>query len=295
VLVFWFFKIIKLIKTVTGFSFPGLFSPGISEADAQAIAKRWNLIRWDLKCIRLEKRKPLSVLEVSMSEMRCKFLAEGPSLLTLTFESQHLPHLQIDFDSFCSLQGSSDLKDPVINLYLALISARHESVFCASTFFCESLSRRMSNLYQANRNLGRGVNLFTYSLVFFPVHHQLSLKKGHWSLIVVDMEAREIRSYNSTGTCDADLQHMQNLKKLLSYHFLLKAGVKMDPPHLAIKHLSFTDIPRQAKDNHHDCGVFVCKYAEYLSRKANLSFTQSDMGFFRFQIMLEIVNDKLMF
>ena len=43
------------------------------------------------------------------------------------------------------------------------------------------------------------------------------------------------------------------------------------------------DIPQQT--NCSDCGMFVCKYAEYLSRKKPLSFTQTDMPHFRFLVL----------
>ncbi len=54
-----------------------------------------------------------------------------------------------------------------------------------------------------------------------------------------------------------------------------------------------TDIPRQL--NSYDCGVFVCKFAEYVIYNNNnpnimWNFSQKDMERFRKELMLEIAN-----
>ena len=46
-----------------------------------------------------------------------------------------------------------------------------------------------------------------------------------------------------------------------------------------------TVIPQQT--NWSDCGMFVCKYAEYLSRRKRITFTQTDMPLFRFLVLWE--------
>ena len=53
------------------------------------------------------------------------------------------------------------------------------------------------------------------------------------------------------------------------------------------------DIPRQ--ENGSDCGVFTCKFAEYLSRDSELSFKQKDMDYYRDRMVYEIVKQELMF
>ena len=52
------------------------------------------------------------------------------------------------------------------------------------------------------------------------------------------------------------------------------------------------DIPEQL--NGCDCGVFMLKYAEYMSREAEFSFTQHHMPYFRQQIVYEIISKKLL-
>ena len=51
-------------------------------------------------------------------------------------------------------------------------------------------------------------------------------------------------------------------------------------------------IPQQT--NGSDCGVFACKYAEYSSRRARFTFSQSNMPDFRKRMVWEIVKNKLL-
>jgi Ulp1 family protease len=43
--------------------------------------------------------------------------------------------------------------------------------------------------------------------------------------------------------------------------------------------------------NSSDCGVFVCKYAEYLSIDKIFDFNQKDMKYFRQKIQLRILHE----
>ena len=51
-------------------------------------------------------------------------------------------------------------------------------------------------------------------------------------------------------------------------------------------------IPQQMNDS--DCGMFSCKFAEYCSRRARFTFSQSDMPYFRRRMVYEIVKNTLM-
>ena len=51
-------------------------------------------------------------------------------------------------------------------------------------------------------------------------------------------------------------------------------------------------IPQQM--NGSDCGMFTCKFAEYISRRARITFSQSDMPYFRQRMVHEIVTNSLL-
>ena len=51
------------------------------------------------------------------------------------------------------------------------------------------------------------------------------------------------------------------------------------------------NIPKQTNDD--DCGLFICRYAEFLTRGANFSFNQEGMEYFRIKIVNEIFNNSI--
>jgi sentrin-specific protease 1 len=47
------------------------------------------------------------------------------------------------------------------------------------------------------------------------------------------------------------------------------------------------DIPLQ--DNGSDCGVFTCKFADYLGERLDLTFSAPDMPYFRRRLMTDLL------
>ena len=58
------------------------------------------------------------------------------------------------------------------------------------------------------------------------------------------------------------------------------------------KQIVAKNIPQQT--NGWDCGVFACNYAEYSSRRARFTFSQSNMPDFRKRMVGEIVKNRLL-
>lgn len=52
------------------------------------------------------------------------------------------------------------------------------------------------------------------------------------------------------------------------------------------------EIPQQM--NGSDCGMFTCKYADYITKDKPITFTQKHMPYFRKRMVWEIVNRKLL-
>eukprot|EP00064_Thunnus_orientalis_P000837 superscaffoldBa00000048_g838 len=52
------------------------------------------------------------------------------------------------------------------------------------------------------------------------------------------------------------------------------------------------EIPQQM--NGSDCGMFTCKYADYITKDKSITFTQKHMPYFRRRMVWEIVNHKLL-
>nr|CAD7414442.1 unnamed protein product [Timema poppensis] len=98
------------------------------------------------------------------------------------------------------------------------------------------------------------VDIFSQDLVIAPIHMNV-----HWCLAVMNMKTKNITYYDSMG---------------------------------APNNRCLNGNPQQ--QNGSDCGVFTCIYAEYLSRKAELSFSQKDMPYFRQKMVYEILKSKLL-
>lgn len=84
---------------------------------------------------------------------------------------------------------------------------------------------------------------------------------------------------------------IQALLKYLSYEMKERKNseLKTNEWKLDLKR----DIPTQ--ENGSDCGVFTCKFAEFLSRDAPLTFKQASMNYYRSRMVYEIIKQDLMF
>ena len=80
------------------------------------------------------------------------------------------------------------------------------------------------------------------------------------------------------------------LKKYLKDEYKDKKGGILDTKGYKTKIMK--NIPQQM--NGSDCGMFVCKFADYITRDAAFAFKQEDMPYFRKRMVWEIVQDKLM-
>ncbi|KAL1443897.1 hypothetical protein MTO96_030143 [Rhipicephalus appendiculatus] len=157
------------------------------------------------------------------------------------------------------------LNDEVINFYMNLIAARSAErkglprLYAFSTFFVPKLIR---SGYEGVSRWTRNVDIFAFDVLLVPLHFT-----AHWCLVVVDFRERRIAYYDSLGPpfkTPGCLTLMQRV----------------------------ADVPLQ--ENNNDCGVFVCQYAECLSRDAPISFGQEDIPFFRRRVAYEILHKTIL-
>ncbi|KAI6178933.1 ULP-PROTEASE domain-containing protein [Aphelenchoides besseyi] len=169
-----------------------------------------------------------------------------------------------------TLSPKSWLNDEVINFYFSLIVKRSKTieglpmVYAFSTYFFTALTNPHSK--SRIHRWTKGVNLFEYDLVLVPLH-----LGAHWCLAVIDNEKRQLRDY---------LQQESEKKYESKYSVNNYELIDLEP------------CPKQM--NGFDCGVFTCRFAEYLSRRAPFNFNQRHMPSYRKRIVIEIVTKKLM-
>ncbi|XP_006987789.1 sentrin-specific protease 2 isoform X1 [Peromyscus maniculatus bairdii] len=230
-----------------------------------------------------ERRAELSELTEDMEKEISNALGHGPpdEILSSAFK------LRITRGDIQTLKNYQWLNDEVINFYMNLLVERskkqgYPALHAFSTFFYPKLK---SGGYQAVKRWTKGVNLFEQELVLVPIH-----RKVHWSLVVMDLRKKCLKYLDSMGQkghriCEVLLQYLQDESKtkrntdlnLLEWtHYSMK-------PH---------EIPQQL--NGSDCGMFTCKYADYISRDKPITFTQHQMPLFRKKMVWEILHQQLL-
>ena len=226
-------------------------------------------------------------LFILTSEMEAAINETLRSSKTRVFKTSNYPirlesrHLQL----FC---GTNWLNDEIINYYMQMIVARSQndqkkfrSVYAFPSFFHNNL---MNFGFDNVKRWTKKVDIFSQSLILIPVNLQF-----HWYLVTIDNDAKAIVYYDSWGK-----HHKSVLKMIASYlesEHLDKKGSKLDLGKW--RQITAQNIPQQ--NNGWDCGMFVCKYAEYLSRRAEFTFKQYNMPYFRRRMVYEISRNKILY
>ena len=185
------------------------------------------------------------------------------------------------------LDGCQWIDDQVINMYLELITERSvknpdlPKVYAINT----SVFPRFRELgYQRVKNcIPQQIDIFSYDLVFIPIH-----TPKHWSLVVADFKRQGIFYYNSMKKGGMDILFW--IIYLLKFEHLAKKNKEFQFSDFKVENM--TDIPRQ--ENGFDCGMYLMKYADFLSRNAPLTFTQEKMEYYRKCTKVELFLKELM-
>uniref|UniRef100_A0AAV2JHY5 Ubiquitin-like protease family profile domain-containing protein n=1 Tax=Knipowitschia caucasica TaxID=637954 RepID=A0AAV2JHY5_KNICA len=194
--------------------------------------------------------------------------------------------LRITQRDFATLQEGSWLNDEVINFYLSLIMDRSSGggprVYSFSTFFFPKLQ---SGGHSAVKRWTKAVDLFLCDLILVPLHLGV-----HWAMAVIDLKLKTVKTYDSMGQRHDDISRLL-LLYIQEEHKVKKDG-ELDLSKWSACSMRSSEIPQQK--NGSDCGVFACKYADYISRERPLTFKQCHMPVFRKLMIWEILNQKLL-
>uniref|UniRef100_A0A3Q3L9X9 SUMO specific peptidase 1 n=1 Tax=Mastacembelus armatus TaxID=205130 RepID=A0A3Q3L9X9_9TELE len=186
-----------------------------------------------------------------------------------------------------TLSSLNWLNDEVINFYMNLLVERSKepslpSVNTFNTFFYPKLR---SSGYSAVRRWTKKTDIFSKDILLVPVHLGV-----HWCLSVVDFRKKAIMYFDSMGgnndeACKILFEYLQQESKD-------KKGKKLDTSGWTLHSKRRNEIPQQM--NGSDCGMFTCKYADYITKDKPITFTQTHMPYFRRRMVWEIVNHKLL-
>ncbi|XP_073469780.1 sentrin-specific protease 1 isoform X1 [Aquarana catesbeiana] len=248
----------------------------------------------------LEKEIPVTLLPKPVEES----VQEGPEFPELTQEmgkeiksalfggnnDQVLSEgfrLTITRKDIMTLHNLNWLNDEIINFYMNLLMERSKrkglpKVHAFNTFFFPKLK---SAGFQAVKRWTKKVDVFSADILLVPVHLGV-----HWCLAVIDFRKKTITYYDSMGG------HNNEACKLLLQYLKLesqdKKGVSFDCNGWSLSSKRSEEIPQQM--NGSDCGMFTCKYADYITKDKPITFTQHHMPYFRKRMVWEILHQKLL-
>ncbi|KAI6196119.1 hypothetical protein M3Y94_01071200 [Aphelenchoides besseyi] len=182
------------------------------------------------------------------------------------------------------------LNDTIISAYLQLIATRSEleKVLPINTFFYAKMS---SVGYEKGvKRWFKKKNIFEYNILLFPIHNG-----EHWSIVVADLSRRLFFYYDSLKfPTDEDAKlytrgYVGHVKCFIEGEAKTKFNVDY-----YCNDFDIVFVNEPVQNNHYDCGVFLCCYAEFYCRHdRSLSFSQSEMYAYRMQILGEILFGRL--
>ena len=186
---------------------------------------------------------------------------------------------------FRSLQGRNYLNDKIIDQYFNLVQERSETdesckVQVCSTFLYTKL--QSLGLKEGMKDTKNWIkeDLRQYDLIFFPIH-----QRDHWSLIMVEIKTKTIHYLDSLGGSRQTSPAPRVMKEFMEKYYEEKG--KEESFKIRIRN----DAPTQ--ENGVDCGVFICQYAERLSRKGAMNFRQKDLEGVREKMTIELMEGKI--
>ncbi|MED6281484.1 SUMO1 sentrin specific peptidase 1 [Characodon lateralis] len=207
------------------------------------------------------------------------------SILSEVIQSSIL--LYVTDEVFRSLQGQQVQHASVINFYMNLLVERSKepnfpSVNTFNTFFYPKLR---SSGYSTVRRWTKKMDIFAKDILLVPVHLGM-----HWCLSVVDFRKKSVLYLDSMGGSNDEA--CQILFDYLQQESRDKKGKELDTSGWTVHSKKPSEIPQQM--NGSDCGMFTCKYADYITKDKPITFTQKHMPYFRRRMVWEIVNHKLL-
>ncbi|XP_055482180.1 sentrin-specific protease 2-like [Psammomys obesus] len=195
--------------------------------------------------------------------------------------------LQITREDLWTLKNTQWLNDKIINFYMNLLMERNQNqgypaLHAFNTFFYTKLK---FGGYRSVKRWTRAVNLFAKELILVPVHLDV-----HWSLVVTDLRKKSIVYLDSMGQKRPDI--LELIFCYLQDESKARRNRDLSPSEWKQYSMPAEEIPQQL--NGGDCGVFTCKYADYISRGQPITFSQQHMPLFRKKMVWEILHKRLL-
>ncbi|XP_056354492.1 sentrin-specific protease 2 isoform X2 [Oenanthe melanoleuca] len=215
-------------------------------------------------------------------EISAAFNSGGPEdILSRAFK------LSVTREDICTLQPQGWLNDKIMNFYMSLLVERskkegYPAVYAFNTFFYSKLS---STSHKGVKKWTKGVDIFEHDVILVPIHLRI-----HWTLLVVDLREKAIKYFDSLGQRGDHI--CKTVLKYLEEESREKRNIELTTSEWTLRSMGTEEIPQQ--DNGSDCGVFVCKFADFISRDKPIIFNPEHMPYFRKKMVWEIIHQQLL-
>eukprot|EP01083_Nonionella_stella_P194767 718134_1 len=208
------------------------------------------------------------------------------------------------------LRPGKNLTDEVVNFYLMVLEKRSMESFAENGESCRAKfltsffwPKLISDGYSYNKvkrwtkkkgffgTLGTN-SIFDLDRIFIPIHTWRPLH--HWMLVSLDMGNRVIEFYNPLNKSEeTEEDHLNegNLHQCVLQYLLDEHHSVYQQPYAEIAQWTYrkfaigTEIPEQAEKTR-DCGVFMCKFVQYIWEGRDFDFTYRDMNTLRWRMIL---------
>lgn len=198
---------------------------------------------------------------------------------------------------FATLQDKMKVNDAIINAYMKLLQAREKDhcydpqrSFYTNSFFYAKLFQKGAYNYRNVQRWTKNINITKLNKIYIPIHWDGSEGCGHWTLMVIYMQKKWVRHFDScNGDATDKMQHVlrwieDDIKdKKINEHY---CAANDDWDLQQVK-----DTPQQ--NNAKDCGIFTILCADYLSDDLELNYSQKDISQWRKRIGISILNKSL--
>eukprot|EP00475_Leptophrys_vorax_P022447 TRINITY_DN30603_c0_g1_i1.p1 TRINITY_DN30603_c0_g1~~TRINITY_DN30603_c0_g1_i1.p1 ORF type:complete len:452 (+),score=104.59 TRINITY_DN30603_c0_g1_i1:12-1367(+) len=226
---------------------------------------------------------PLTSEQLELYEMVTSRRVPGGQVLIHRFG------VEITAELASCLKDGAWLNDEVINFFFDLLSERsqrrieqdpcHPKCVFLNSFFYTKLSENGYNFSGVKRwTKRRKIDIFGCDLVFFPVNQS----NVHWTLGVINVAQKTVEFFDSMGGRGGS--YFSIMSRYLVDEFRDKKNAELNIEEWS-QHCPH-DIPHQA--NGYDCGMFVCKFADFRSDNLPLSFSQKHLKYFRRRLFSEL-------
>ena len=217
-------------------------------------------------------------------ESNASMLTENDQIVISDVDISDLEECSTGID-VSRLREGEELNDKIVNEYMELIVSRsRNSTSLPSVFAFESHFFTVLKTKGVDKVIRWAKNFDQHDMVFIPVN-----QSRHWFLIQVEISSREISVFNSINISKQFGQAGKAYRDMqLVDQFMRKVIEGAD-----WKHTIRENIPFQDKHDNVNCGVYMCLFAELLSRRCGISFTGKDIPYLRQNMADEIVNREL--